>query len=74
MHAVLCTCPSNLMPSTIQAAKADLTVADRNFAMRSCRTGILRTSLTVGRRLGSVRKVMSTRSFKPLEYVDAIGR
>lgn len=46
---------------------ADLTVADRNLAMRSCKTGIFRTSLTVGRRLGSVRSVMSTRSFRPFE-------
>lgn len=47
--------------------KADLTVADRNLAMRSCNTGIFRTSLHVGRRLGSVRSVMSTRSFRPFE-------
>ena len=46
---------------------ADLTVADRNLAIRSCKTGIFRTSLTVGRRLGSVRSVMSTKSFNPFE-------
>ena len=58
----------------VQRPGADLTVADRNLAMRSCNTGIFRTSFTVGRRLGSVRRVMSTRSFRPLEYVEAIGR
>ena len=58
---------TDCVPVNTPVHGADLTVADRNFAMRSCKTGVFKTSLTVGRRFGSVRSVMSTNSFSPLE-------